>query len=176
MISIQKYLLSLSIVATLSVAGCAERGHLSAPIAGSQVTPLELRDYQTEKFDTNDVALVMKVLFDVLRDEGFVVSTFNKELGMISASKITHFNKKPEAKLAFSDLGLTLKPERNISLECTATVAQFGGGCKARIGFQVQTLRSSGKAKNTAVVESPQYYRRFFGKLQKGLFLENQNL
>src|SRR5436309_11476223 len=102
MTSIQKYLLTLFIVAILSVAGCAERGDLSAPTAESLVTPLELRDYQTEKFDTNDVTLVMKVLFDVLRDEGFTVSTFNKELGMVNASKIIRFDKKQEARLAFS--------------------------------------------------------------------------
>ena len=51
------------------------------------MTQLEKRQFQTRTYESNDKALVMKAMLNVLQDEGFIVYNANPLLGFIYGVK-----------------------------------------------------------------------------------------
>ena len=156
--------------------GCTLDGSKTSGSSGIRMTTLELRDYQTSTFETNDLNTVTKVILDVLRDDGFVIGAYDRDLGIINASKIVNYDNREAEREAFKEFGVDLKADKRITVEFNATVTPFGMSSKVRTGFRINIVRKSGQVKNTAVVTQPEYYRNFFRKVQKGLFLEAQHL
>jgi hypothetical protein len=165
------FLLSL-----LIAGGCSQLGDRPQATPAPKQTTLELRDYQTATFETNELSLITKVILDVLRDDGFVIGTYDRELGIINASKLVNFGSRDDARKAFQELGVELKANKRISIDLSANISQFGTGSRVRLIFRVNVLRKSGQVKDTAVASSPESYRVFFRKVQQGLFLQSQQL
>src|SRR5262245_38812131 len=70
----------LLLAAPVLVGGCA------ASVPPPQ-TQLQVREFQTQTFDTADSQLVMKAMFNVLQDEGYVVKNAVVPLGLMTATK-----------------------------------------------------------------------------------------
>jgi hypothetical protein len=50
-------------------------------------TQLQVREFQTQTFDTADSQLVLKAMFNALQDEGYVVKNAVMQLGLMTATK-----------------------------------------------------------------------------------------
>ena len=62
-----KKLWILLLVLSMTILGCATTG------VAPQKTQLQIRQFQTRSYETNDTKMVMKAMLNVLQDDGFIV-------------------------------------------------------------------------------------------------------
>ena len=72
----------LLLLSSVIFTGCAPYNKSEGP-----VTQLQVREYQSREFDTDDTKLVMKSMMNVLQDEGFIIKNAVADLGLLSAEK-----------------------------------------------------------------------------------------
>ena len=128
-------------------------------------TQLQTREFQTRVYETPDTAMVIKALLNVLQDDGFVVRTANADLGLITANK-DHSNTHP---------GFIAGPFIPQVWDSSVNVSKFGRQTKVRVNVQV-TARNKLNEVKVYELEDPGYYRDFFGKVDKGIFIEKEKL
>lgn len=161
-------------------------------------TQLEIRQDQTRDYDTADTRLVMKALLNVLQDDGFIVKNAVVELGLITASKELDVEPAGGNGSFFSGLsfgggigrgsgfGWGFGPElghsddgprsKNTIIEASANVSELGRRSRVRINFQRKTVDNRGGALEVRQIEDAEFYRDFFMKVDKGLFLQREKL
>lgn len=150
------------------VVGCAT----TAP----QKTQMEIREFQTRTYATNDVRMVMKAMLNVLQDDGFIVKNANTELGLLHASKEMNVQNTGEAFWSSVFFGANARWKKNSIMEATANVSEFGQECRVRVNFQVKVLDNVGNVMDVRQVDDAQYYQTFFSKVDKGLFIQSEKL
>ncbi|MCK6553401.1 hypothetical protein L6Q96_02270 [Candidatus Binatia bacterium] len=183
MFRLRWWLLSIAVV----VAGCA-------PVAAPPKTQLEVREYQTRLFDTADQALVMKAMFNVLQDDGFVVKNAVVELGLITAVK--EIDLAPgRSGTAGSGIfgggviiggtgpgGIVIGPPppsgfpKTEVLDFTGNVGPAGAQTRVRVSFQRKVLDNDGNVVSVEPVGDLAAYQDFFSRMDKSLFLQKENL
>lgn len=164
-------------------------------------TQLEIREYQTRIFDVNDYSGVMKSILDVLQDDGFMVKSVHAELGFLSASKDIGLNSSHWADDDddFSgDFGFGFSIGRGSSIgvrkrfpndrrarpvrptheciEATINVSQFGEKVRVRASFQSKVFGSNEAVLRVQQITDEQFYQDFFSKVDKGVFLQQQQI
>lgn len=153
-------------------------------------TQLQVRQFQTREFDTNDIKLVMKALVNVLQDDDFIIKNAVVDLGLISASKEIDLASGERTsnndfwadffKAIFSDK----KSHRSDPavynklkvVEATINVTEYGKRTKVRANFQAKILDNRGNPVEVYTVDDEKFYRDFFVKVDKGIFLQKQGL
>ena len=150
-------------------------GCVSSP-ATPQKTQLEIREFQTREYDTDDMKLVMKSLLNVLQDDGYIVKVANVDLGLLSATKEVNIENKGEAFILVLLAGHNARWKKNSIIECSGNVTQMGKVCKVRMNFQVKTMDNKGGVVDVKVIEDPTFYQSFFAKVDKGIFIGKQKL
>ncbi len=181
-----KYLIFIFII-LFSINGCTI---VSTPKKSEgEQTQLQVRQFQTREFDTNDIKLVMKALINVLQDDDFIIKNAVVDLGLISASKEIDLTAKGTSqsdfweeffKAIFSDA----KSRRNDPtiynklkiVEATINVSEYGTRTKVRANFQAKILDNRGNPVEVFTVDDEKFYRDFFAKVDKGIFLQKQGL
>jgi len=143
-----------------------------------ELTQLEIRQMQIRDFATTDVRNIQQVALAVLQDEGFVVTNANAELGLLSASKTLHEKEVDDTGTAFVKgfFGFwNIATEEWSSIEATLTVTPFGEQARVRYSGRLSATSSDGRT-NYEAIHEPEFYQDFFTKLEKGLFIEGQQL
>src|SRR5207245_2737153 len=110
--------------------------------------------------------MVMKALLNVLQDEGFVIKTANTDLGLITARKE---QSKPPCFLV--EACATLE-----TWDCSVNVSAFGTQTKVRVNVQLAGQTFTGHVLYSSEVDDPVYYRGFFAKVDKGIFIQKEKL
>ncbi len=154
-------------------AGCA-------PTIAPSRSALEVRALQTYTFDTADTKLVMKAMLNALQDQGYVVRNAVTELGLITASKEIdlapgrysegfaggggfHWPAEPTfAKLEVNDF--------------TGNVTELGQQTRIRISFQRKVLDNRGQIIEVQAIDDPVFYRDFFSRIDKSVYLQKEHL
>jgi hypothetical protein len=145
-------------------------------------TQLEVRQYQTYAFDTPDSKLVMKGLFNVLQDDGYVVKNAVIELGLITATRETDLapGRSGQTVLTFSggqnrpyEVPIAQKIEVR---DFTGNVTEFGQQTRVRVSFQRKVLDSRGALVEVAPISDPVFYQDFFSRLDKSVYLQRERL
>ena len=157
-------------IASLIILGCA-----TTP-ATPPKTQLEIREFQTRDYDTNDMKLVMKSLLNVLQDDGYIVKVANVELGLLSATKEINIENKGEAVIMALLGGHNARWKKNSIIECSGNVTEMGKVCKVRMNFQVKTMDNKGGVVDVNTIEDQVFYQSFFAKVDKGIFIGKQKL
>lgn len=159
-------------------------------------TQLQIREFQTREFDTNDVKLVMKAVINTLQDEGFVVKNAVADLGLITASKELQisnqrsgssndtdywtdvFVKMFGGKNSSSSSGSREQPRFNKFkiVEASVNVTEMGNRCKVRANFLAKVIDNQGDPSEVYTVDDAKFYQDFFSKVDKGVFLQRQGL
>lgn len=80
----------LSIIVVLSLSACASTHH---DVLGTSQSQVQMRNYQSRSFDTNDKALVLRAVISTMQDLGFIIDRADEKLGTISGSSYTHASK-----------------------------------------------------------------------------------
>lgn len=146
-------------------------------------TQLEVRQYQTYAFDTPDSNLVMKGLFNVLQDDGYVVRNAVIELGLITATKETDLapGRTGQTVLAFGswynrgfqDVPI---PQKIEVYDFTGNVTEFGRQTRVRVSFQRKVLDGRGNVVDVMPISDPVFYQDFFSRMDKSVYLQKERL
>lgn len=142
-------------------------------------TQLEKRQIQTKVFDCNDQPLVMKAILNVLQDEGYIVNNANPILGFISGAKefdISDPSIDIEKEFGVPRRTLVRNGIKVAVIESTANVTEYGDETKVRITFKRKLLNMYGNAQVISEINDERYYREFFAKVDKAVFIQKQKI
>lgn len=158
------------IIMSMFVFGCATTAIIP------EKTQLQIREFQTRTYETNDTKMVMKAMLNVLQDDGFIVKNAVMDLGLLSAEKTVDIESKGEAFLAAFFLGAQATWKKASVIECTAIVSEYGNQARVRVNFQVKVLDNKGGIREVKQIEEEKYYQDFFSKVDKGIFIQKEKL
>ena len=164
-----KKLFFLTFIA-LSISGCATTR------VQPQKTQLQIREFQTRSYETNDSKMVMKAMLNVLQDDGFIVKNAVLDLGLLSAEKTVDIENKGEAFMAAFFAGANARWKKASIIECTGNITEFGDNVKVRVNFQLKILDNRGGILKIEQIDDEKYYQDFFIKVDKGIFLQKEKI
>lgn len=146
---------------------------------GPQKTQLEKRQMQTKVFETNDKAMIMRAMLNILQDEGFIINNANPLLGFISAVK--EFDSKDknidtEKEFGVSKGRLSWTGVAVASVDATSNVSEYGSNIRVRVNFKRKMMNAYGSPVSIEEIDNPEYYRNFFEKVDKAVFLQKQKI
>ena len=141
-----------------------------------QKTQLQIREFQTRSYDTKDTRMVMKALLNVLQDDSFIVKNANVDLGLITATKEVDVENKGEAVVALLFAGENARYKKNSTIESSVNVSEFGSQTKVRVNFQTKMMNNKGEVMDVRQIDDAKYYQEFFGKVDKGIFIQKEKL
>lgn len=95
--------LSVFLAIILFLTGCASTHD---DVLGTSQTQVQMRNYQSRAFDTNDRALVLRAVISTMQDLGFIIDRADEKLGTISG---TSFKYNQNSKLTVSVRSLNEK-------------------------------------------------------------------
>jgi len=157
--------------------GCVTTG------VSPQKTQLEIREFQTREFDTKDFKMVMKALLNVLQDDGFIVKNADTELGLLQATKEVDVENESEKTTAIAQMYIPIvnmfgsgEWKKNQIIECSCNISGFGDQTRVRVNFQAKTMNNFGDVKSVQHVQDETFYQEFFSKVDKGIFIQKENL
>ena len=153
-----------------AVSGCAE-----VPNNPPQ-TQLQMREFQTRIFDTNNKSEVLSAVIEALQDEGFMVKNVVPDVGLISAVRESDVENRTNAVMSTIMFGANAVWSKNVVLDATANVKTSGKKTKVRLTFQEKTLNNRGTSEDVRFIDNPVFYQNMFNKVNKSLFIENQKL
>lgn len=181
--------------ACVAVGGCM-------PPAKPPQTQLEVREYQTRTFDTADTAMVMKAMFNVLQDDGFVVKNAVVDLGLITAQRESDLAPGRSGGGGGGDGGIfggfggiviggggrgpggvviggspqeSAFPKTEVR-DFTGNISAFGKQTKVRVSFQRKVLDNRGQVVEVEPISDLEIYQSFFSRMDKSLFLQKENV
>lgn len=140
-------------------------------------TQLQIREYQTRAYPTNDSKTIMKVLLDVFQDRGYTVKNASTDLGFIQAEKQVFVENPGEVFAAIFWAGAAGRWKVTSVVEATANVSLMGTSTnRVRCSFvhKITDNRNVPMYVNTDPGEKS--YQEFFAYVDKGLFLQSELL
>jgi hypothetical protein len=125
---------------------------------------------------------------DVLQDDGYILKNAVVELGIVTATKERDIRGGPGFGGGLSIFGGTLGgggfgvqrqapnyPTAEV-LEASVNLTQRGREVKVRINVQRRILNNFGAVIRSEVLEDLKFYQEFFAKVDKGLYLQREEL
>ena len=70
--------------------GCAS---VHNDVLGTSQSQVQMRNYQSRSFDTNDKAMVMRAVISTMQDLGFIIDRADEKLGIVSGMSFSHASK-----------------------------------------------------------------------------------
>jgi hypothetical protein len=137
-------------------------------------TQAEIREMQTKMFDTDNFKLVMKSVLNVLQDENFIVKNVAMDLGFLTATKDADIE-SPYSSL-YELQRTNARWEKHEMIEATINVSEFGKTIRVRANFQKKVMDNKGAVMKIEQISDPAYYQEFFSKVDKGVFIQQQNI
>ncbi len=157
------------------------------PLSGCQTIPkdafqlsetsLQDRQLQTRKFETNDEVALLSAGVGVLQDMGYTLEATEKNVGLITASKMADATSSGQVAgaivLALLGGGATpVDKEQKIRVTFVTHPARDKGAFLARITFQRIVWNTRGVVSKVESIKEVDLYEGFFDKLSKSVFLE----
>jgi len=139
-----------------------------------QRTQLQVREFQTRSFDTNNTNEVMSAVVEAFQDQGFMVKNVVPQVGLVSASREVDVEDKNEAFFQSFMFGPNARWGKNAIIEATANVKTIAGKTKIRTNFQEKVMNNHGGVDHINTIEDPRFYQDFFDKIGKSIFIEKQ--
>ncbi len=137
---------------------------------------LEVRQIQTKVFQTDDYRGVLKAVLNILQDDGYIIDSVNDGLGFLKAQKEIDVESRWRkiATSVFSDDEARWAKLNIIEVSCNVT--QFGNKTKVRANFRSKLVSNRNEVINSYQVEDENFYRDFFSKVDKSIFLEEEGI
>lgn len=139
-------------------------------------TQLQIREFQTRNFDRPEKnnLVIIKAILNVLQDDGFIVRNADKDLGYVFGSKETPVQNGWDSWVGVLAQGSDARYAVSNLVEASVNISDVGNQVKVRVIFQEKSLDNMGGTLGVRQIEDPVYYRDFFIKVDKGLYLERQ--
>ncbi len=145
--------------------------------SSTQLTQLQVHEFQTRTFDTTNANEVLTAIVEVFQGQGFMVKNVVPQVGLVSAIKEVNLEDSNPAFLR-AVLG-SINPAwggKNSVVEATANVRTFNEQTKVRVTFQQKVMNNSGTLDTVSTIEDPQFYQFFFDEVGKSIFIEKQHM
>jgi hypothetical protein len=139
-------------------------------------TQLEIREFQTRTLSTDNVRLVMKSMLNVLQDEGYIVKNVALDLGFLTAAKEEDVENSSQKFWTSLAAGKEARWVKHKIIEATCNVTEFGEGTRVRVNFQQKIMDNLGAIVTIKQITDEQFYQDFFSKVDKGIFIQEQNI
>ena len=163
-------LLGFSMCLALGASGCAMTPRPTPK------TQLQIREIQTRNYPTNKTKMVLKAIVNVLQDDGFIIRNAESELGVVNATKDTDIEDRTESFAATVFNGANASWSKSTTIECSANVSEFGKETRVRLNFQKKVLDNFGRIITVETIDDLGFYRDFFSRVDKGIFLEKEKI
>jgi len=170
LIDIRTYKLTSLFIIILFISACA-----TAP-PSPQKSQLQIREIQTKVFEVNDQKMVMKAMINVLQDDGYIVENANVDLGLITASKETDVESGWSKFFAQLDEGNHARWSKIMIVESSSNISQVGDRVKVRMNFRGKVLDNQAGIIDVYQIDDEQFYKDFFIKVDKAIYLQQQNI
>ena len=108
----KKILLPIAIVLNLSA--CASTHN---DVLGTSQSQIQMRNYQSRSFDTNDKALVLRAIISTMQDLGFIIDKADEKLGTISGTSYTHTSKMTVSIRVINNKQIIVRANAQIGLQ-----------------------------------------------------------
>jgi hypothetical protein len=143
--------------------------------AKPQVSQVQIREFQTREFQA-DAKVALKACLNALQDDGYIVKNAVPDLGLLSATKQLDVESRGEAIFALLFAGPSARYKKNSETEVTVNVSEFGKQSKVRANFVVKVIDNHGGVLKVEQIAEESFYREFFAKVDKAIFLQNEKL
>ena len=157
-------------VFTLLCAGCVSQSQ------DQPMSQLQIREIQTRSFENKDAKAVLKEMINVLQDEAFIVKHANLELGLLAGEKDIDIEDQWNRFFSVMANGHHASWNKNVVIEVSANVTQFGESTKVRVNFQRKLFDNFGRVVKVIQIFDENYYQEFFTKVHKGLFFQEEKI
>jgi hypothetical protein len=137
---------------------------------------LEIRQMQTREFETSETMMVLKAMLNVLQDDGYIVEQVNPEIGFFNATKVMDTEDTLAKTWGTFWWGPSAQWIENTVIDCTANVSQFGEKTRVRTNFQLKQMNNKGGVEKAEIMDDPKFYQEFFTKVDKGIFIEKEQI
>jgi hypothetical protein len=170
-----KHILKISIIASsIYIFGCATTNT-------TQGTQLQIREFQTRSYETNDTKMVMKAMLNVLQDYGFIIKNATLDLGILSAEKSVDIETSSSvygqnSGKAMLDAYFESRWKKAAIIECTSNVSEYGKHTRVRVNFQMKIMDNKGGVVEVKQLDDEKYYQEFFSKVDRGIFIQKEKL
>lgn len=141
-----------------------------------QKTQLQIREFQTRTYDAESEIVVLKAVANVLQDEGYIITNAESDLGLLTAQKEGSIEDGTEKFFQILFFGANARYKKSSIIESTANVSQFGEQVKVRINFQIKAYDNRGDLITLGQIDDEQFYQDFFAKVDKGIFIQKENI
>ena len=108
----KKILLPIAIVLNLSA--CASTHN---DVLGTSQSQIQMRNYQSRSFDTNNKALVLRAIISTMQDLGFIIDKADEKLGTISGTSYTHTSKMTVSIRVINNKQIIVRANAQIGLQ-----------------------------------------------------------
>lgn len=159
---------SILLAAFLFLTACAAKS--------PALTQLQIRQYQTKTYDTADTTMAMKAVLNVLQDEAYIVKQANTELGFLTATKEVDVENGADKFFSSFFMGSSARWDKNSIIEVTANLTSRNSQTRVRLNFQRKTLDNKGNVADIEQLQDEAFYRDFFAKVDKGIFIEKEKI
>ncbi|MBQ8870553.1 MAG: hypothetical protein IJ019_04165 [Alphaproteobacteria bacterium] len=78
-----------SLIIIIALTGCASTHN---DVLGTSQSQVQMRNYQSRSFDTNDKSLVLRAVISTMQDLGFIIERADEKLGTISGTSFSHIH------------------------------------------------------------------------------------
>ena len=164
----------ITIAMMLSITGCSTT---PAPPPGPEMTQLQVRQLQTREYDGVDEKPVIKAVIAALQDEGFIISTVNLDLGLVTAAmEIRDEDKGTKGWSEFfygPGMGTYQTTKR---FEASATAQKQATTVRVRINIVAKALTNAGGIVWSQPVYEADVYQKIFSKVDKSVFLGKESM
>jgi hypothetical protein len=148
---------------------------------------LKLREQQSRSYKTTDEAELLSASAALLQDMGFNIDESNKELGILTASKMRSAVNARQQTTAILLTVLTAAAggapvvtptDKEQKMRAGVVVKPLGDGHNTiiRVTFQRIVYTTAGTVSTQEMLGTDQIYTEFFDKLSKAVFLQAQDL
>jgi hypothetical protein len=166
-----------AVVLLLAAPGCITIGSPKEPFAMPSASAAQ-RVMQTRRFDTPDEAKALRASAALLMDLGFTVDCAEDRIGVLVASKdrtAVEVGQVVAAVIIAAFTGADVPYDHHQKLRASVVTHPAGEHSIAvRATFQRIVWDTHGVITRREQLNEPEYYREFFDKLSKALFLEAQ--
>ena len=173
-VSSKKSFLVVFATCLLLFAGCATK---QGPPPAPKMSQIQIRQLQTREYDVQNETSVIKAVIAALQDEGFIISTANPELGLITAAmEVRDEDKATKGWAEFwygPGMGTYQTTKR---FEASATVQKHKNVIRVRINIVAKAITNAGGIVWSQPVYDAKIYQNIFAKVDKSLFLIKEDI
>jgi hypothetical protein len=174
----------VAVLCVLALIGCATGPPKNLMLPTDNA--LKLREQQSRSYKTTDEAELLSASAALLQDMGFNIDETNKELGILTASKMRSAVSAGQVTTAIVLGVLTAAAggapvfvtDKKQKMRAGVVVKPLGDGHNTivRVTFQRIVWNTAGEVSTQEMLGSDEIYTEFFDKLSKAVFLQAQDL